>query len=101
VNQYILSHLHDDLSLVRLAEVVFLSPTYLSKLYKQASGIGLSNYINEARITRAMELLKDNRYKIHEIAGMVGMESPTYFTRFFKRTTNMSPQEYRDSIGKQ
>lgn len=100
VNQYVNAHLHDDLSLVRLAEIAYLSPTYLSKLYKQSTGVGLSDYITEARLARAVELLKDNRYKIHEIAAMVGMGSAPYFTRFFKRKMNMSPQEYRETAAR-
>lgn len=93
---YIEGHLDEELSLVRLAEIVYLNPTYLSRLFKQQSGQGVSQYITELRLNRAKDLLRDSRLKIHEIALKVGFDSATSFGRFFKRELNRTPQEYRD-----
>jgi two-component system response regulator YesN len=96
IQQYILTNLHQDLSLVRLAEVSHFNPSYLSRLFKQVAGVNLNTYIQDARVKKAMELLRDSSLKIHEIATQVGFEYPPYFTKMFKKNVHMNPQEYRD-----
>jgi len=96
VNEYILRNLGGDVSQTRLAEIVYLSPSYLSRLYKQSTGLSLTEYITNARLQRAKQLLRETPQKIHDVAAEVGFESPSYFTRFFKKMTNLTPQEYRE-----
>lgn len=96
--QFIEDHLHEDLSLVRLAEAHYFNPSYLSRLFKQERGINLSEYIDQCRMRRAKELLKDGDLKVRDVAVMVGYEAAHSFTRFFKKVTGMTPQEYRDSL---
>jgi two-component system response regulator YesN len=55
-------------------------------------------YINEVRIEKAKELLRDVRYKTYEIADRVGIQDARYFSRLFKKHTGMTPTEYRDSL---
>ncbi|MCU6798247.1 response regulator [Paenibacillus sp. WQ 127069] len=96
IHQYVHDYIHEELSLTRLSEVVYLSPPYLSRLYKQLTGVNLLDYITEVRITRAKHLLKSTNLKIHEIAAEVGFDSAPYFTRLFKKITNSTPLEYRE-----
>lgn len=96
LNDYIEQHISEELSLTRLAEVVHLNPVYLSRLYMQATGVGISDYVNMCRLNRSKELLKSSHHKIYEIAGMVGYDSALSFIRFFKKQMNMTPQEYRN-----
>lgn len=98
VQKYIQDHPGGDLSLSSLADMVYFNPKYLSRLFKQFSSMNLSDYILEVKLNKAKELLKQNRMKIHEIAEYVGYYSAPYFTRFFKRATNMTPQEYKDAF---
>lgn len=97
IEQYIHEHLAEDLSLVRLGELVHFNPSYLSRLFKQITGVNVLTYIHEARVNRAKQLLSNHELKIHEISAAVGYDSPAYFTQFFKKAARMSPQEYRDS----
>ncbi len=103
IQKFVEEHLSEDLSLVRLAEQVYLNPSYLSRLYKQLTGANLSEFIDCARIKKAKELLKKENVKIHEAARMVGYETAASFTRFFRKICGCSPQEYHDSAvsGKQ
>ncbi|MFD2333432.1 response regulator [Cohnella sp. GCM10020058] len=94
---YIHEFIGEELSLTRLSEVVHLSSFYLSRVYKQMTGQGLLEYITEVRIQRAKLLLKTTDLKVHEIAAQIGLESPAYFTRLFKKETSTTPQEYRES----
>lgn len=96
VQQFILSHLGEDLSLVRLSEQVYLNPSYLSRLFKRETKRNLTEFIDASRIQKAKELLSNDSVKINEVARQVGYETATSFTRFFKNITGLSPQEYRD-----
>ena len=98
IHEFIKDHLDENLSLVRLAEQVYLNPSYLSRLYKQVTGICLSNFIDIARVEKAKELLNSENIKIYEVAKAVGYETPGSFTRFFKKLTGVSPQEYFELV---
>lgn len=95
---FIEAHLNEDLSLVRLADLIHFNPSYLSRMFKQECGIKLSEYIEERRIKKAKELLRRHELKIAEVGARVGYDSPHSFTRFFKKVTGLTPQEYRDGI---
>ncbi|QHT59110.1 response regulator [Paenibacillus lycopersici] len=95
LHQHIRAHLGGDLSLTRLSEIAYLNPAYLSVLYKQQTGVNVSEYIAEARLEKAKELLATTPLKIHEIAEQVGFESAGYFNRFFKKRLHVTPQEFR------
>ncbi|MFD2329947.1 response regulator [Cohnella sp. GCM10020058] len=97
IQKHIADNLHDELSLVRLADLVYFNPSYLSRLFKQVTGINLSDYICEARVKKAKQLLENANTKVQEIAAAVGYSSPANFARFFKKMTRLTPQEYRDS----
>ncbi|WP_127578951.1 response regulator transcription factor [Paenibacillus koleovorans] len=99
LHDYIESHLSGDLSLARLAELVYLAPSYLSRFYKQTTGKGISEHIADTRLHKAKELLLQPHLKIHEIGLQVGFPSAPYFTRFFRKMTSLSPQEFRDLNG--
>ncbi|MCM3629854.1 response regulator [Paenibacillus glycanilyticus] len=96
--EYINEHLNEDLSLVRLADINYFNPTYLSRFFKQERGLNLSEYIDNCRLRRAKELLKEDHLKIREVAVEVGYEAAHSFTRFFKKATGLTPQEYRDAL---
>ncbi|WP_308638365.1 response regulator [Paenibacillus silvisoli] len=100
IQRYIHNNLGADLSLNQLGDLVHLNPSYLSRLYKQITGVGLSAYITDIRIQKAKEMLKNNRLKVHEIALELGYLSNIAFTRCFKKIMNVSPQEYRDAHSK-
>ncbi|WP_124065465.1 response regulator [Clostridium sp. E02] len=98
IQKFIEENISEDLSLVRLSEQVFLNPSYLSRLYKQVFGVNLSEFIDRVRIKRAKELLEKENVKIYEVAKMVGYETATSFTRFFRKGTGRSPQEYHNEV---
>jgi len=98
LHAHIHTNLGDDLSLSRLSEIVYLNPAYLSVLYKQQTGTNLSEYIAEARLDKAKELLGSTLMRINDIAAAVGFETAGYFTRFFKKRLQLTPQEYRAKI---
>ncbi|GAF66592.1 putative response regulator [Bacillus sp. TS-2] len=96
--EYIEKHLNEDLSLVRLAEVHYFNPSYLSYFFKQERGINISEYIDTCRITKAKELLMEGDLKVREVSIQVGYQSAHSFTRFFKKMTGFTPKEYRENL---
>lgn len=95
LHQHILDNLGGDLSLNALSDVVHLNPSYLSRLYKQITGQGLTEYISDRKMDKAMELLDQTPLKIHEVANQIGLEAG-YFIKMFRRNTGMTPQEFRE-----
>lgn len=98
IQRYVQHNLSGDLTLNRIGEIVGHNPSYLSRLYKQITNEGLSDYIMSARLQKAKELLEENRLKIHEVSIAVGFLSDQSFYRFFRKATNKTPQEYRESV---
>lgn len=96
--RHIDDHLDEDLSLVRLAEIHYFNPSYLSRFFKQEMGINLSEYIDNCRVKKSKELLRVRELKVKEVALAVGYEAAHSFTRFFKKATGLSPQEYREQL---
>ena len=96
IQNYIKSHLSDDLTMTRLGTVFNHNPYYLSRLYKQIVGISLLDYITEMRMERAKQLLVESDLRIQDISKAVGFISEGYFYRFFKKTIGMTPSEFRE-----
>lgn len=93
---YIMQNLDQDLSLLLLAEKVYLNPSYLSILFKKKVGCNVSDYIKAERLKKARLLLTESRLRINEIARQVGYPNATYFGKFIKQETGLTPLEYRD-----
>jgi two-component system response regulator YesN len=78
-----------------LAKKVFLSPSYLSGLFKERTGRTLIEYMTSIRMEKAAELLHDPSLKVHEIARQVGYESTSYFCSIFQKHNSVSPNDFR------
>lgn len=87
-----------DISLNSIAERLYITPSYLSALFKNEMGITFSDYLTEYRIEKAKELLKDVKIKIYEVAEAVGYTDQHYFSKVFKNITSFTPKEYREKI---
>lgn len=89
-----------EASLEEAAEAVNLSPSYLSRIFKENCGFGFSDYLIRVRMEKACELLNDIRYKSYDIAYYIGYDNPKNFSRAFKAYYGKTPKEYRNSPGK-
>lgn len=96
---YIHAHYADDITLTQMAEYTFLSISHFSSLFKRYTGESLITYINQVRVEKAKELLRNSNDKIYAIAEKVGFSSQPYFIRVFKNVMGISPNEYRKSLG--
>jgi YesN/AraC family two-component response regulator len=82
-------------SLKHAAEIACLSPKYLSRVFKQSTGMGFTAYRLKIRIAKAAELLETTDSTIEQISYQLGYENPESFTRLFKKVTGCTPKEYR------
>ncbi|MEX1028901.1 MAG: response regulator [Paenibacillaceae bacterium] len=96
IQQFVQEHLSEDVSLQAIADYVYLHPTHVSKVFKRETGENISEYLLRLRMEKAVFLLKDSRYKIYEVAGLLGYKNPTYFIKVFKEHFGVTPQEFRE-----
>ena len=89
--------MHGSLSLSEIADCFHMNPSYLSRFYKQETGLNISDFIMSQRIRKAKKLLERPEFKINEIAQLSGFESSSYFSRAFRKSEGLSPQEWRDA----
>ncbi|MCK9478562.1 MAG: response regulator [Firmicutes bacterium] len=87
-----------NITLNDIANEVFLSPVYFSRIFKQYTGENFSNYLINVRIQKAIELLENPQYKVYEIGAMVGYKTTKYFYKIFKSCTGYTPTEYRFNL---
>ena len=95
-----LRYIEDNLSDVMLglpgvSKCMGLSDTYCSQLFKKEVGVGISSYITQKRVERAKRLLRDTPLTAAEISRQVGFMSAGYFGQVFRKTTGLTPQQYR------
>ncbi|WP_169081356.1 response regulator [Paenibacillus sp. PL91] len=89
-----------DIGVDYLAKRVFLSPSYLSFLFKKSTGQSLVKYITAVRMERAKELLRDSTIKVVDIASRVGFANTSYFNLMFKQYNGLTPVQYREVGGR-
>lgn len=85
-----------DLSVKTLAEHIYLTPTYLSSLFKKETGMTISEYIIKVRIDKSKELLFDPQIKLFEVARKVGYTDANYYSKVFSKQTGMTPSTFRE-----
>lgn len=95
VKDYILSNYAKEITLDKLSELVHLTPTYVSKLFKQEFDETLIDFIIKVRISKAKELLREGIYKSNEVCKMVGFNDVKYFYKIFKKYTGLKPSDYK------
>ena len=95
VMNYVNLNVAEPLTLKSLAAMCFISPSYLSALFKQETGSTLIDYINTQRVNRAAQLLVQNNHTIAAVAEEVGILDVNYFTKIFKKTLGVTPTRYR------
>jgi len=95
---YIDSHYNDpDISVGSVAAHLGISEGHLSHTFKKETDYTFLRYLTYCRIHKAMELLRDCRIRVYEVAELVGYSDITYFSATFKKTVGITPSEYQDT----
>ncbi|WP_159886051.1 response regulator transcription factor [Paenibacillus puerhi] len=95
IDQYIAEHIADNISLVDIADYLFLNPSYLSRYFKNETGMNLTDYVHRYKMKIACHMLKNNHENIEMVAFKLGYLERTYFSKIFKKYVGVSPKDYR------
>ena len=93
---YIYNHINERITINELANFTELSPSYLSRLFKQNLGISVSDYIREKKIEKATNLLKYSDISVIEISNYLAFSSQSHFIQTFEKYMGLTPKKYRD-----
>lgn len=98
VKKYVQENYYKDIDMAVVSNIVSLSYSHFSKVFKDETGMNFSDYLFKVRMEKALEMLSNPVNKIHEISQSIGYSSPKHFTRAFKNHFGFSPSEYRGNI---
>lgn len=97
VKVYIKEHYAEDLSLGKMAEIVYMNPYYFSSFFKKETGQNYKNYLAEVRMKEAVKLLMKTDMKTYELAKAVGYNDVRSFSEKFREYFGESPSSYKKS----
>lgn len=94
--EYMIENYFKEITLADVADAAGISPNYLSKLFKEYRNQTVMDFLERIRIEKALKLLKESNNSIKEIALQIGYRDPNYFSKVFKKVTNLSPTAVRN-----
>ncbi|MFP3124713.1 response regulator [Ectobacillus funiculus] len=94
--EFIQDHLGENITIKRIADHVYMNPTYFCESFKKQTGETVLDYVIRNRLEKAKKLLKMTDLKVYDISAEVGYQDTKYFSRLFKEWIGQSPSQYRE-----
>ncbi len=98
IKHYLETYYHESIQLEDLATMTHLSRFYISHSFKKEIGMSPMEYLIDIRIKESKILLRTTNYSISQVADIVGFTTPTYFSKQFRKSTGISPTDYREQF---
>ncbi|CAG7633549.1 AraC family transcriptional regulator [Paenibacillus allorhizosphaerae] len=98
--RFIDANLSKEITLEELSQIAHFHPNYLIRVFKRHLGMPPHRYIHERRIKKAEQLLASTEMTVNEVAQTLGFNDVSYFSASFKKTSGVSPSEYRNLLFK-
>lgn len=95
VKAFIEENYMQEISLLQLADIVSMNPSYLSSIFKKETGMAYSEYLIQCRLQQASKLLVETNLSISEVARQSGYQDARYFSKQFLKQIGLKPSEYR------
>lgn len=96
--QYVSENYQSEIRVEQIAELVYVTPNYFSRIFYKEMGIHFIDYLNQYRLKKAKQLLREKKLKTYEIAEMCGYQNYKYFSFIFKKYEKCSPRQYRERM---
>lgn len=94
LKRYISLHYKDEISLNEISEILHVSRSHLSTLFKKNVGVSFTDYLIDFRLNRALEIYQEKRLPLTIIAELVGYQNYSQFSKIFKKRKGKSPREF-------
>lgn len=98
VETYLEAHLNSKVTIEQICRDNLVGRSQLQKIFRDRSGLGIIEYFSQMKITAAKQMIRTNRMNFTQISERLGYTSIHYFSRQFKKLTNMTPSEYASSV---
>ena len=98
ITTYMREHYKEDINISTVAEQLQISEGYLSRVFKKETDYTFTTYLSYYRMKVAMELLKEGKLKVYEVADAVGYSDTAYFSAQFKKLVGIAPSEYQERV---
>ncbi|MBT2723920.1 MULTISPECIES: helix-turn-helix domain-containing protein [unclassified Bacillus (in: firmicutes)] len=95
---YIYTHLYQDICLSDLADLVQMNPQYLSHLFKKEVGISIIEFIQQVKVDEAKTLLTYTQHSLTEISSLLNFHDQSYFIKVFKKFAGVTPNQFKKGI---
>jgi len=100
VIQIIEENTYNKISVDQICSKLNFSHTYLSKIFKTNTDYTILEYIHMNKIREAKKLIREERYNFTQISDLLVFDNPHYFSTVFKKYSNMTPTDYKNSVKK-
>jgi len=100
VIQIIEENTYSKITVDQICSKLNYSHTYLSKIFKTACGYTILEYILKNKIREAKKLIREEKYNFTQISYLLAFDNPHYFSTVFKKISNMTPTDYKNSVKK-
>ena len=98
--QIVEENTYNKITVEQICTQLNYSRTYISKLFKTVSDYTISEYILKHKIREAKKLIREEKYNFTQISDMLAFDNPHYFSTVFKKISNMTPTDYKNSVKK-
>ncbi|MFR5899560.1 MAG: helix-turn-helix transcriptional regulator, partial [Neglectibacter timonensis] len=95
VSKYVEDHMNQPLSIADIATHFFLNPDYLSRMFKNETGLPLKEYIISRKMESARTLLRTTQLPVNVIASKLGYDNYSYFSQVYRKMMGISPKDER------
>lgn len=95
---YIYTHLYENISLSDLANLVEMNPQYLSHLFKKEVGISIIEFLQQAKVDEVKTILTYTNHSFTEISSLLNFHDQSYFIKVFKKVAGVTPNQFKKGI---